>query len=363
MAAAREEFAILDTRVEGHHRIFLDNAATTQKPRAVVARIAHFYAHENFHAKSAEAYASAREVVARFIGAAARELAFLRGATDAIALVADTWGRENILSGDEIVISALEHQANFLPWRRLAGVSGATLRVVPVEPDGDLTIDAVREHVNLRTRLVAITHVSNVLGTVTPIRAIASVAHEFGARVLVDGAQAVAHLPVDVKELGVDFYAFSAHKVFGPTGVGALFVGNGMDCTNLEAGTPDVAGAAGLAAAMEMLSGVSLAKIGRHERLLLDQLCDGLQRIPRLRLIGTAKNKIAIQSFVIDGMAPEAIKVALEAQHVEVQAGVFSAQPVLAQFGFDTAVRVSLAFYNNARDVDIFLDALKSIAS
>ena len=358
LVAAREDFAILD----GGRRVFLDNAVTTQKSRDVIRRIKHFYARQNFHAESAAVYAASRKTVARFIGAETREIVFLRGATDAIALVADTWGRDNIGRGDEIVVSALEHQANLTPWRKLAASSGATLRVVPADSDGDLCIEAFQEHLNAHTKLVAVTHVSNVLGTVAPIKAIAAAAHGVGARVLVDGAQAVAHFPVDVNELGVGFYAFSAHKVFGPTGVGALFVKHDvMESADLETGTPDIAGAAGFASALKMLRRLTLIEIARHERKLLDHLSDRLRRVPNLRLIGTTKNKVAIQSFVIDGIPPHVIKSALDLRNVEVQAGQFSALPVLSAFGLDAAVRVSLAFYNTRQDVDTFLDALESI--
>jgi cysteine desulfurase/selenocysteine lyase len=363
-ATVHADFPMLDAGADGLRRIFLDNAATTQKSREAIARIGHFYAHENSHAQSTLVYAAARESVARFLGTDARQLIFLRGTSDAIALVADTWGRDHIGRDDEIVVSALEHQANLLPWQKLAASSGARLRVVPAGADGELSLDAFREHINGRTRLLAITHVSNVLGTIVPVQAIAAAAHAAGARILVDGAQAVAHFPVDVKALGVDFYAFSAHKVFGPTGVGALFVADGlMDRSALETGTSDIAGAAGLATALEMLRRIDPQAVSRHEAWLLQRLCDGLRRLPRVRLIGTAKAKVAIQSFVVDGMSPHAIKTALDTRHVEVQSGSFSAQHALAAFGVEAAVRASLAFYNTGQDVDAFLQALQSVAA
>ena len=360
---ASEDFAILHQHVDGHRRVFLDNAATTQKSTHVAERVGRFYARENFHAKSAAVYAKARRTVAGFIGAAAQEVVFLRGATDAIALVADTWGRDNIGRGDEILVSSLEHQANLLPWRRLASCNGATLRVVPAQADGDLRAEAFETRLTPRTRLVAVTQVSNVMGTIAPIKAIAAAAHGVGARVLVDGAQAVAHFAVDVKDLGADFYTFSAHKVFGPTGVGVLFADRSvMASEGLETGTSDIAGAAGLAKALEILLQITPGEIARHEQELLDHLCRRLQEVPDLRRIGTAKNKVPIQSFVIEGIAPHAIQAALERKHVEVQSGAFSAPAALEPFGLDAAVRVSLAFYKTLHDVDFLVDALRSLS-
>jgi cysteine desulfurase/selenocysteine lyase len=390
----RRDFPILDQRVHGRPLVWLDNAATTQKPRAVIDRIADFYRHDysNIHraahalaARATDAYEGAREKVRHFLGASsAEEIVFVRGATEAINLVAQSWGRRNIGPGDEIVITWLEHHANIVPWQQLAAEKGAILRVAPIDHRGEVLLDEYEKLLNPRTRLVSFAHVSNALGTVNPVREMVAMAHRHGARVLVDGAQAVSHLAVDVRQLDADFYAFSGHKVYGPTGIGVLYgrsevlaamppwQGGGnmiADVTfertvyqaapaRFEAGTGSIADAVGLGAALDYVTRVGRANIARHERELLDYATAGLAQVPGLRLIGTAREKAGVLSFVLDGFRSEDVGSALDREGIALRSGHHCAQPALRRFGVETSVRPSFALYNTQGDIDTLVTAL-----
>ncbi|HET9701655.1 MAG TPA: family 2A encapsulin nanocompartment cargo protein cysteine desulfurase, partial [Burkholderiales bacterium] len=396
--AVRRDFPILGERVHGRPLIWLDNAATTQKPQAVLDRLAHFYAHENSNihraahdlaARATDAYEGARSKVARFLGAtSAEEIVFLRGATEAINLVAQSWGRQNIREGDEIVVSHLEHHANIVPWQQLAAERGARIRVIPVDDTGQILLDEYTKLLNDRTRLVAISQVSNALGTVTPVREIVELAHRAGARALVDGAQAVSHMRVNVQALDADFYVFSGHKVFAPTGIGILYgrrelldrmppwQGGGnmiADVTfertvynpapaRFEAGTGSIADAVGLGAAIDYLERIGLENVSRYEHDLLAYATRGLQGVPGLHLIGTARDKASVLSFVLDGYRPEDVGSALNEEGIAVRAGHHCAQPILRRFGLEATVRPSLAFYNTCEEVDTLLGVLQRLA-
>ena len=398
VAAVRRDFPILAERVNGRPLVWLDNAATTQKPQAVIDRLAHFYAHENSNihraahelaARATDAYEGARATVQRFLGASSpEEIVFVRGATEAINLVAQSWGRQNILPGDEIVISHLEHHANIVPWQQLASEKGARLRVIPVDDSGQILLDEYQKLLGSRTKLVSITQVSNALGTIVPVRDVSDLAHRVGARVLIDGAQAVSHMPVDVRSLGADFYVFSGHKVFGPTGIGVLYgtaeilesmppwQGGGNMISSVtfeqtryqkpparfEAGTGNIADAAGLAAALDYVSRLGMANIDRYEHDLLSYATAALQTVPGLRLIGTAREKASVLSFVLDGHDPVAVGSALNEEGIAVRAGHHCAEPILHRFGVNATVRPSLAFYNTCEEVDALTAALLRLA-
>lgn len=394
----RRDFPLLGERVNGRALVWLDNAATTQKPRCVIERLQYFYEHENSNihraahvmaARATDAYEGARETVSAFLNAAAaNEIVFVRGATEAINLVAQSWGRAEIGQDDEIVVSALEHHANIVPWQQLCAQTGARLRVIPVDDDGQVLMAEYAALLNRRTRLVAFAHVSNALGTVTPAQQMVALAHACGARVLVDGAQAVSHMAVDVRQLDCDWYVFSGHKVFGPTGIGVLYGkeallnacepwqgGGNMieDVTfehtryhpapaRFEAGTGNIAGAAGLAAALDYVSAIGMAQIADYEHRLLGYATAQLQRIPGLRMIGTAPDKASVLSFVLEGHEPAAVGTALNGDGIAVRAGHHCAQPILRRFGLEGTVRASLAFYNNAADVDALAASVRRTA-
>ena len=398
VAAIRRDFPILAERVNGHPLVWLDNAATTHKPQEVIDRLVRFYTRENSNihraahelaARATDAYEDARVTVASFLGApSAEDIVFVRGTTEAINLVAQSWGRQHVGAGDEIVISCLEHHANIVPWQQLAGERGAVLRVIPVDDSGQIILDAYRELLTDRTRLVAVTHVCNALGTIVPVREVIEAAHDAGARVLIDGAQAVSHLPVDVQALDADFYAFSGHKVFGPTGIGALYgkadvldsmppwQGGGNMIRNVtfehttyqppparfEAGTAAIAGAAGLATALGYVERLGRANIASYEHDLLGYATRALQAVPGLRLIGTAPDKAAILSFVLDRYRPEEVGSALNSEGIAVRAGHHCAQPILRRFGLAATVRAALAMYNTHAEVDLLADALHRLA-
>jgi cysteine desulfurase / selenocysteine lyase len=396
--AVRGDFPVLGERVNGRPLAWLDNAATTQKPQPVIDRLASFYARENsnvhrgahtFATRATDAYEEARSKVAAFLGAgSAEEIVFTRGTTESINLVAQSWGRSHVGPGDEIVLSQLEHHANIVPWQLLAEQTGARLRVIEVEDDGRVAFDRYTALLSDRTKLVAVAHVSNVLGTVLPVAEIAAAAHRAGARVLVDGAQAVAHLPVSVTALDADFYAFSGHKVFGPTGIGALYAkaeiladmppwqgGGNMisDVTfertryapapaKFEAGTANIAGAIGLGEAIDYVSRLGLAAIGGYEHQLLGYATGQMKAVPGLRLIGTAPEKTGLLTFVLDGHEPGDVGAALDREGIEVRAGHHCAQPILRRYGLEAAVRPSLAMYNTCAEVDRLVAALYRIA-
>jgi cysteine desulfurase / selenocysteine lyase len=397
VATVRRDFPILGERIKGYPLIWLDNAATTQKPQVVIDRLAHFYAHENSNvhraahelaARATDAYEGARTTVQRFLGASsADEIVFVRGATEAINLVAQSWGRQNILAGDEIVISYLEHHANIVPWQQLVSEKGARLRVIPVDDSGQILLDEYQKLLNERTKLVAVAHVSNALGTIVPVRAVSDLAHRVGARVLIDGAQAVSHMPVNVQALGADFYVFSGHKVFGPTGIGVLYGtaeilesmppwqggGNMISAVSFErttyqkppqrfeAGTGNIADAAGLGAALDYVSRIGMEVIDRYEQDLLTYATAALQSISGLRLIGTAQEKASVLSFVLDGHDPVAVGSALNQEGIAVRAGHHCAEPILRRFGVSATVRPSLAFYNTHDEVDALVAALRRL--
>jgi cysteine desulfurase/selenocysteine lyase len=395
--AVRRDFPILAERVDGRPLIWLDNAATTQKPQAVIDRLSYFYAHENSNihrgahtlaARSTDAYEGAREKVRHFVNAgSAREIVFTRGATEAINLVAQSWGRRYVERGDEIVISWIEHHSNIVPWQQLAAEKGAQLRVAPVDDDGQIRLEEYERLLGPRTRIVALTHVSNALGTILPVEKMTAMAHRYGARVLVDGAQAVSHMPVDVQALDCDFYALSGHKLFAPTGIGVVYgkqalldtmppwQGGGNMITDVtfdkttyaaaparfEAGTGSLGDAVGLGAAIDYLERLGMHNIAAYEHQLLEYGTAQLQRIPGLRLIGTAKEKAAVLSFVLDGYRAEEVGAALAQHGIAVRAGHHCAQPAVRRFGFESTVRPSLAFYNDVTDIDALVRALWQI--
>jgi cysteine desulfurase/selenocysteine lyase len=398
-SSLRRDFPILSERVNGKPLVWLDNAATTQKPQSVIDRLSHFYAHENSNvhrgahtlaARSTDAYEAAREKVRRFLNAPSiNDIVFARGTTEAINLVAQSWGRRNLRAGDEIVITWLEHHSNIVPWQLLCSQTGAKLRVAPVDDSGQVLLDEYEKLLGPRTRLASFTHVSNALGCITPVREMVEIAHRYGARTLVDGAQAVSHMRVDVQALDCDFYVFSGHKVFGPTGIGALYgksevldampawQGGGnmiADVTfeksiqqsapmRFEAGTGNIADAVGLGAAIDYVERVGLENIARYEHELLAYGTARLKEIPKLRLIGTAKEKAGVMSFVIDGLSTEQVGAALAKEGIAVRAGHHCAQPALRRFGLESTVRPSLALYNTCEDIDALIAVLKLLQS
>jgi cysteine desulfurase/selenocysteine lyase len=397
VTSIRKDFPILREKVNGHPLIWLDNAATTQKPQAVIDRLKYFYEHENSNihraahdlaARATDAYEDARSKVAHFLNASSsKEIVFVRGATEAINLVAQSWGRQHINKGDEIVISWIEHHANIVPWQMLAADKGAILRVIPVDDSGQILLDEYEKLLSTRTKLVSFTHVSNALGTITPAHQMVQMAHRYGARVLVDGAQAVSHMRVDVQSLDADFYVFSGHKVFGPTGIGVLYgkpdaladsppwQGGGnmiVDVTfekttyqpppfRFEAGTGNIADAVGLGAAIAYLDTIGMENISRHEHELLVYATQELLKIPGLCIIGTAKEKAGVMSFVLEGYKTEDVGAAHNREGIAVRSGHHCAQPTLRRFGQETTVRPSLARYNNYDDIDAMIAVLRRL--
>ncbi len=396
--AVRRDFPILQERVNGRPLVWFDNAATTQKPQSVIDRIAYFYQHENSNihraahelaARATDAYEHARNVVARFIGApSSKNIIFVRGTTEGINLIAKTWGEQNIGEGDEILVSHLEHHANIVPWFQLTKKTGAKLRVIPVDDTGQIILEEVPKLINERTKLVSITQVSNALGTVTPVAEIIQIAHAKEVRVLVDGAQSVSHLPTDVQGIDADFFVFSGHKVFGPTGIGAVYAkselldsmpvweGGGnmiQDVTfdqviyqpapnKFEAGTGNIADAVGLGAALEYVEQLGIGNIARYEHDLLEYGLHALSSVPNLRLIGTAKNKASVMSFVLKGYSTEQVGQALNRHGIAVRSGHHCAQPILRRFGVEQTVRPSLAFYNTTEEIDLLTSVLQQLA-
>jgi len=394
----RRDFPILSERINGKQLVWLDNAATTQKPSCVIGRLDYFYRHENsnvhrgVHAlaeRATDAFEDARRTVARFLGAASpKEIVFVRGATEAVNLVARTYGKQNIGEGDEILISHLEHHANIVPWQLLCQETGAILKVIPVDDSGQIDLAEYAKLLGPRTKLLSLAHVSNALGTVAPVREMACMARAAGAKVFIDGAQAVSHMPVDVKELGCDFYAFSGHKVFGPTGIGALYVswetlenlppyqGGGNMISEVtfektiyreppdrfEAGTANIAGAAGLAAALEYVSAIGMDKIYAYERELTEYATEALRTVPGLTLIGTAERKTSILSFTMKGYPDREIGKALDREGIAVRTGHHCAQPILRRFGLESTVRPSLAFYNTRDEIDRMVRILRRLS-
>jgi cysteine desulfurase / selenocysteine lyase len=376
--------------------VWFDNAATTQKPTVVIDRLSHFYRNENSNihraahelaARATDAYEGARTQVQRFLGAASPdEIVFVRGATEAINLVAQSWGRKHVGAGDEIIVSHLEHHANIVPWQMLANERGAQLKVIPVDSTGQLRLDEFQRLLTDRTKIVSIAHVSNALGTVTPVKEVIEMAHRAGALALIDGAQSVSHMPIDVKAMDADFFVLSGHKVFGPTGIGVLYGrqtvledmppwqggGNMIEDvtfektiyerppTRFEAGTGNIADAVGLGAALEYLSAIGMPNVERYEARLLAYATERLTTVPGLKILGTAAHKASVLSFVIDGLEPTAIGSALNQEGIAVRAGHHCAQPILRRFGHETTVRASLALYNTCQEVDLLVAACGS---
>ncbi|MBQ1767325.1 MAG: SufS family cysteine desulfurase, partial [Aquincola sp.] len=396
--AVRRDFPILQERVNGKQLVWFDNAATTHKPQAVIDRLAYFYAHENSNihraahtlaARATDAYEGARETVRRFIGAGSvDEVIFVRGTTEGINLIAKSWGAKHIGAGDEIIVSHLEHHANIVPWQQLAAEEGAVIRVIPVDDDGQVILSEYAKLLGPRTKLVSCTQVSNALGTVTPIQQIVAMAHAAGARALVDGAQSVSHMRVDVRALDADFFVFSGHKIFGPTGIGAVYGkrevledmppwrgGGNMIAdvtfertvyhgppTRFEAGTGNIADAVGLGAALQYVERIGIEAIGAYEHALLDYATHHIRPIPGVRLVGTAAHKASVLSFVLAGYSTEEVGQALNQEGIAVRTGHHCAQPILRRFGLETTVRPSLAFYNTCEEVDRMVAVVQQLA-
>jgi cysteine desulfurase/selenocysteine lyase len=395
--AIRQDFPILHQRVHGRPLIWLDNAATTQKPQSVIDKLSHFYEHDNSNihraahtlaARATDAFEQARDKVRDFLGASSsKEIVFVRGTTEAINLVAQTWGRKFLQPADEIILSTLEHHANIVPWQLVAKETGARLRVIPVNDRGEIILEEYQSLLGPRTKLVALAHASNSLGTLLPVAEMTQMAKRFGARVLIDGAQTVAHVPVNVQQLGSDFYAFSGHKIFGPTGIGVLHAreelleimppwqGGGSMIKNVtfeettyadppakfEAGTPNIADAVGLGAALDYVTQFGLPNIAKYEHELLDYATEQLSRINGLRLIGTAREKVGVISFVLKDRKTEEVGRMLDLDGIAVRAGHHCSQPSLRRFGVETTVRPSLAFYNTVGEIDRLADAIRRI--
>ena len=393
----RKDFPILERRVHGNPLVYLDNAASSQKPLAVIEAVSRYYSasHANIHRavhtlaeEATAAYEQARATVGRFVGAAdPREVVFVRGTTEAINLVAQAYVRPRLAAGDEIVISHLEHHSNIVPWQVLCQQTGAVLRVAPIDERGAILQERYEELLGPRTRFVSLAHVSNALGTVNPVESMIALAREHGAAVLLDGAQAVPHLPVDVRALGCDFYAFSGHKMYGPTGIGVLWAraelleemepyqtGGEMIASvsfeettynavphKFEAGTPDISGAIGLAAAIDYLTGIGLERVGRHEQELLEYATEQVGAIEDLRLIGTAPHKSAVLSFTLADVHAHDVGTILDREGVAVRTGHHCAQPVMDFFDVPATARASFGLYNTREEVDRLAAGLRTV--
>jgi cysteine desulfurase/selenocysteine lyase len=393
----RKDFPILHQEAHGRPLVYLDNAATAQKPQVVIDAIAAYYAGDNANVhrgvhylseRATEAYEGARTRIQRFLNAAnPREIVFVRSTTEGINLVAQTYGRRAVRPGDEIVISALEHHSNIVPWQMLCEETGAVLRVVPVDDAGEVCLDEYERLLGDRTRLVAIAHISNALGTVVPVKQVIDRAHQQGVPVLVDGAQAAPHVRIDVQALDCDFYVFSGHKAFGPTGIGALYgkaallermppyQGGGDMITSVsfekttynaipykfEAGTPHIAGAVGLGAAVDYLGALGLDRIAAYEQELLAYGTEALMGLPGVRLIGTAREKASVLSFVVEGVHAHDVGTVLDREGIAVRAGHHCAMPVMTRFGVPATARASLAFYNTREELDALARGLHKV--
>jgi len=396
--AIRRDFPILSERVNGKPLVWFDNAATTHKPKSVIERVSYFYEHENSNihraahelaARATDAYEGARNKVAKFLGAKSPdEIIFVRGTTEGINFLANTFGQQQVGEGDEIIVSNLEHHANIVPWHMLATRVGAKLRVIPVDDSGQILLDEFRKLINGRTKLVSVTQVSNALGTVTPIKDIINIAHANGVPVIVDGAQSVSHMSVNVQALDADFFVFSGHKVFGPTGIGVVYgkaehlknlapwQGGGnmiadvtfdrivyQDAPNrFEAGTGNIADAVGLGAAIDYVTRIGMDRIARYEHDLLAYGTQRLQPIPGVRLIGTAEHKASVLSFVLAGYKTEEVGAELNREGIAVRSGHHCAQPILRRFGVETTVRPSFAFYNTYEEIDLMISVIERLA-
>ena len=393
----RADFPILAREIHGKPLVYLDNAATTQKPQPVIDAMIRYYTAENSNIHrgvhmlselATENYEQSRVTVQRFLNAPdLREIIFVRGATEGINLVAQTWGRANIGRGDEIVISAMEHHSNIVPWQILCEHSGANLRIAPVNDAGELLFDEFEKLLGPKTKLVAMAHVSNALGTVNPVRKIVQAARSVHARVLLDGAQAVPHMPVDVRAIDCDFYVFSGHKIYAPTGIGILYgkaelleamppyQGGGDMISSVtfektlynrlphkfEAGTPHVSGAIGLGAALDYVNSIGLDRIARHEKQVLAHGTKRLLEIPGLRLVGTAREKEGILSFVLEGIHPHDVGTILDQEGIAIRTGHHCAQPLMERFGVPATARASLALYNTTEEIDALASGIEKV--
>jgi cysteine desulfurase/selenocysteine lyase len=391
----RRDFPILKQKVHGKPLVYLDNGATSQKPQIVIDTLNRYYAAENSNIhrgvhylseRATEAYEEARRTIQRFINAGSnQEVVFVRGTTEAINLVAQSYGRQFLKPGDEIVVSAMEHHSNIVPWQMLGEQIGARLRVIPINHDGELVLDEYRRLLNEKTKFVSVTHVSNALGSIVPVKEVVRLAHERNVPVFIDGAQAAPHLKIDVQDLGCDFYAFSGHKLFGPTGVGVLYgrrelldamppYQGGGDMISLvtfekthynvlpykfEAGTPHIAGGIGLAAAIEYLRGLDWTRVASHEEDLLNYGTAALSSIEGLRIIGTAQEKVGVISFVFDEIHAHDIGTILDQEGVAVRAGHHCAMPVMQRFGVPATTRASFAVYNTREEIDVLVGGVE----
>ncbi|NRF37853.1 cysteine desulfurase [Pedobacter foliorum] len=390
----RQQFPILNRMVKGKPLVYFDNAATSQKPQVVIDALTHYYTHYNanihrgIHTLAEEAtmaYEATRRTAQEFIGALhEEEIIFTRGTTEGVNLVAYTWGRQNIGTGDEIIISGMEHHSNIVPWQILCEEKGAVLKVIPVNDDGELLIDAYKALLSNKTKLVSVVHVSNSLGTVNPVKEIILAAHQVGAKVLIDGAQSAVHLDIDVQEMDCDFFAFSGHKVYGPTGVGVLygkkelleampvFQGGGEMIKEVtfektiyndlpykyEAGTPNIADTIALNAALDFIKETGKPAIRAHEEELLAYATAQLQAIPGLTIIGNAKEKVSLVSFIIKNIHPQDVGVLLDNQGIAVRTGHHCTQPLMARFGIPGTIRASFALYNQKEEIDALITGL-----
>lgn len=393
----REDFPILKQKVHGKPLVYLDNAATSQKPKAVIDAIAHYYLADNANIhrgvhelsqRSTHAYEATRGKLKKFLNAPdAHEIIFVRGATEGLNLVAASYGHKCVKAGDEIIVSALEHHSNIVPWQMVCQSVGATLKVIPMNDRGELLLEEYEKLLSPRTKVVAVAHVSNALGTVNPVKEIAALAHRQGAVVVVDGAQSVPHMKIDVQALDCDFYAISGHKMFGPTGIGALWGkakllksmppyqgGGDMIRTvtfekttyntiphKFEAGTPHIEGGIGLGAAVDYLLAIGMDHIAAYEHELVEYGTEALARVEGLRIVGTAKDKASVLSFVIDGVHPHDIGTVLDRQGIAVRTGHHCAQPVMDRFGVPATTRASLAFYNTRQEIDALVAGLAKV--
>ena len=393
----REDFPILKQKVHGKPLVYLDNAATSQKPAKVIDAILRFYTqdcsnvHRGVHLlseRATEAYEGARIKIQRFLNAPdSREIVYVRGTTEGINLVAQSYGRQNVKAGDEVLITAMEHHSNIVPWQILCEEKNALLRVAPINDRGELILEEFEKLLNARTRMVAVAHVSNALGTINPVRQLIQRAHAMNVPVVVDGAQAVPHMKVDVHELGCDFYAFSGHKVFGPTGIGVLygkerllavmppFQGGGDMISSVtfektiynvlpykfEAGTPNIADVYGLGAALDYVNEVGLANINSYEHALLSYATEAISQIPGVRIIGTAREKAGVISFVLEGVHAHDVGTILDREGIAVRTGHHCAQPVMDRFGVPATVRASLAFYNTKQEINALAAGIQRV--
>ncbi len=393
----RADFPILHQTVRGKPLIYLDNAATSQKPKAVLEAVNHFYTHDNSNVhrgvhvlseRATRAFEQARLRARQFINAPeAREIIFVRGSTEGVNLVAQTYGRQNVGPGDEILISTLEHHSNIVPWQMLCEEKQARLRVIPINDEGEILLDEYEKLLSEKTKLVAMIHVSNSLGTINPVRRVVELAHLRGVPVLLDGAQAAPHLKIDVQELGCDFYTISGHKMFGPTGIGVLYgrtelldamppyQGGGEMIRSVsfekttynklphkfEAGTPNISGAVGLGAAMNYISSIGYEAIAAHEHDLLEYATAQLTSIPKVRLVGTARQKASVISFTIEGVHAHDVGTILDQDGIAVRAGHHCTQPLMERLGLDATARASFAFYNTREEVDALVEGVHRV--